>query len=201
MKCIALTGGKQHGKSTAAAMLAEMIYNHDPDMNQVNVHGFAWDLKYELAQILGHDDVDYEFVQDFFDEAKEKYPHVRKLLQSHGDFQKEVHGKDYWINKLDTVIEQFEEFSKDEANLFFIIPDLRFLNELEYLQTNFAPDDLLILRIQKDKLPEGFVPDTHISETEPNSIKPHQTITNPVGDLNTFKRNLWEAIKAKGWTN
>ncbi len=198
MKCIALTGGKQNGKDTAAKLLHDMMPGKSRDKF---FHGFAWELKLEIVQMFHDDTFDYEVACAILDELKEKYPHIRQLMQSHGDYQKKEHGQDYWINKFDTIICDTEEgVITDYNESLLIVPDLRFVNELTYLQDKFVDKEhLLTLRIMRTPMPVGFVPDNHISETELNSIRADEVIENPWGDLPKFKLNLEAALIRKGW--
>lgn len=194
MKCIALTGGKQNGKDTAAKLLHDMMPGKSRDKF---FHGFAWELKLEIVNMFC-EEYEYEAACDTIDDLKERYPHIRKLLQEHGDYQKEKHGPDYWINKFDSVVSVINfDFQVDRENSILIVTDLRFINELEYLRSAF--DNLLVLRIMRTPLPVNFVPDNHISETELNSIRADEVIENPWGDLPKFKLNLEAALIRKGW--
>ena len=200
MKCIALTGGKQNGKDTAAKLLHDLM----PGQSRHKfIHGFAWDLKLEIVQMFYPECLDYVEACSIVDTLKEKYPHIRKLLQSHGDYQRERHGDDYWIN-LFSIVHQVDAFCIDEdVPSVYIVPDLRFINELEFLRSQFKytedENNLLVLRIMRTPMPVNFVPDNHISETELNSIRADEVIENPWGDLPKFKTNLEAALIRKGW--
>lgn len=196
MKCIALTGGKQNGKDTAAKLLHDMMPGKSRDKFML---GFAWELKLEVVNLFC-EEYEYESACDTIDNLKEQYPHVRKLLQSHGDYQKEKYGERYWINKFDQAVEGILECIPnvlDDPSLL-VVTDLRFINEMDYLKDAFG-DNLLTLRIMRTPLPVGFVPDNHISETELNSIRADEVIENPWGDLPKFKLNLEAALIRKGW--
>lgn len=200
MKCIALTGGKQNGKDTAAKLLHDMMPGKSRDKFML---GFAWELKLEVVNLFC-EEYEYESACDIIDNLKEQYPHVRKLLQSHGDFQKEKFGHNYWINKFDQALGDIEDchIAGDTDDTLLIVTDLRFMNELEYLRSKYVRIDnneLLTLRIMRTPLPVGFVPDNHISETELNSIRADEVIENPWGDLPKFKLNLEAALIRKGW--
>lgn len=194
MKCIALTGGKQNGKDTAAKILHDLMPGKSRDKF---FHGFAWELKLEIVNMFC-EEYEYEGACDTIDELKEKYPHVRKLLQDHGDYQKEKHGQNYWIDKFADVIDDINfDFQVDKDNSILIVTDLRFVNEMEYLKNAF--DELLVLRIMRTPMPVNFVPDNHISETELNSIRADEVVENPWGDMPKFKANLEAALIRKGW--
>lgn len=194
MKCIALTGGKQNGKDTAAKILHDLMPGKSRDKF---FHGFAWELKLEIVNMFC-EEYEYEGACDTIDELKEKYPHVRKLLQDHGDYQKEKHGQNYWIDKFADVIDDINfDFQVDKDNSILIVADLRFVNEMEYLKNAF--DELLVLRIMRTPMPVNFVPDNHISETELNSIRADEVVENPWGDIPKFKMNLEAALIRKGW--
>lgn len=194
MKCIALTGGKQNGKDTAAKILHDLMPGKSRDKF---FHGFAWELKLEVVQMFC-EEYEYERACDTIDDLKEKYPHIRKLLQEHGDYQKAKHGQNYWIDKFADVIDDINfDFQVDKDNSILIVTDLRFVNEMEYLKNAF--DELLVLRIMRTPMPINFVPDNHISETELNSIRADEVVENPWGDMPKFKANLEAALIRKGW--
>lgn len=199
MKCIALTGGKQNGKDTAAKILHDLMPGKSRDKF---FHGFAWELKLEVVQMFYPECVDYEEACDIIDALKEKYPHVRKLLQEHGDYQKVKYGTDYWIDKFDEAVINEKEYRLEESESLLIVTDLRFINELDYLRDSFIgidTNDLLTLRIMRTPMPVNFVPDNHISETELNSIRADEVVENPWGDMPNFKANLEAALIRKGW--
>lgn len=194
MKCIALTGGKQNGKDTAAKILHDLMPGKSRDKF---FHGFAWELKLEIVNMFC-EEYEYEGACDTIDDLKEKYPHIRKLLQEHGDYQKAKHGQNYWIDKFADVIDDINfDFQVDKDNSILIVTDLRFVNEMEYLKNAF--DELLVLRIMRTPMPVNFVPDNHISETELNSIRADEVVENPWGDMPKFKANLEAALIRKGW--
>lgn len=194
MKCIALTGGKQNGKDTAAKILHDLMPGKSRDKF---FHGFAWELKLEVVNMFC-EEYEYEGACDTIDDLKEKYPHIRKLLQEHGDYQKAKHGQNYWIDKFADVIDDINfDFQVDKDNSILIVTDLRFVNEMEYLKNAF--DELLVLRIMRTPMPVNFVPDNHISETELNSIRADEVVENPWGDMPKFKANLEAALIRKGW--
>jgi len=95
---------------------------------------------------------------------------TRKLLQFYGtDIMRKKHGDDIWIRYLDSWI----KVHKLRKKKFFIIPDVRFENEANYIKKNkgilikIDAKDRNIDKINEEKLSDEI---NHVSETSLKNI-------------------------------
>ena len=116
MQIIGLSGKKHSGKTTAANLLAEYVY--ETYNKHVAIIGFADAVKNELAEA-------FCLPLYYIENHKQNF---RLIMQGYGtDYRRELCGQDYWIKKVE------EKLAHTEASLV-IIPDVRFLNELKAIQ-------------------------------------------------------------------
>lgn len=139
MHNIAIAGRKRSGKDTAAAHLVE-------EFGYVR-HGFADPLKdaaLKLDPIIEHIYMGHRagcpvlepyrlselIADDGWEEAKDSYPEVRRILQRLGDEAgRQVHGEETWIRNL----LRRAEASNAEGHPV-VVPDVRYPNEAELLR-------------------------------------------------------------------
>ena len=141
MKVIGISGKKQSGKDTVAAMLSLMY----PGCVK---YYFAGELKKEVARACG-------VTTEYIDQHK---PNFRLILQGWGtDFRRNVYGDDYWLKKMDIALESLHTFK------YLLIPDVRFKNEYEWVKGHGG----VMIRLER---PSSAI-DTHPSETELDSQK------------------------------
>ena len=143
---IAISGKANTGKDHVSKLI-QRIYGYYP-------FSFALHFKMEL---VGMGKVVYEDVMDT------KPPHVRDMIQQRGTENGRVlHGDDIWIQTVDS---WFTYFSKNWNINKFIITDIRFPNEADYVKRVGGK----VFRIQsKDRLQSSKLNSTqlsHISET------------------------------------
>lgn len=181
---IGLTGPRQNGKSTVAALLRqhfgcvtfafadalrEMAFAVNPI---ISTAGAKWEIVNHLAAVKhasGAPSWDLtEFRYDFilqtlgYDKAKESIPDFRGFLQRLGtEGVRGTFGPDAWVNAL--------ALRLDEPRA--TIADVRFLSEEEYVHRVGG-------RVWRILRPSEQHQDSHASEVEMQSIKADRTILN-----------------------
>lgn len=153
MKIIGITGLKQSGKDTTAAYISEQLCLDGFRCNRV---GFADRLKTEICAAL-------KITHSELESDKKTY---RGILQWWGtEYRRTKFGNDYWVKRLHDNLMSLP----DETVV--IIPDVRFLNEAQYIT---LAGGKLIRVIRAGQTCD----DEHASETEQNSIVVDETILN-----------------------
>lgn len=158
---IGLVGRKRVGKDTAARFLAgEFGYER---------MAFADPLRELAAKInpwVGWFDWRYEkaLSECGYDEAKEKFPEIRRVLQALGVGVREMLGEDTWVQEL------LERVDRAPGAAPIVVTDVRFANEAQALRK----EGFVLVRIVRDT---GEV-DYHVSETEQDGISVDVTIIN-----------------------
>ena len=148
---IGLSGKAQSGK--------DYIYSHYLNPNGWFQVSLAWHFK---ADLIGKGVIT-------FDEAfKTKPPHVRTMLQMVGtELGRNVYGQKVWCNTLKAWMDMF---SYHWGVHKFVIPDIRFVNELEMLEDFNG----LKIRIKAPERSASSILDTtqraHPSEAEMDTI-------------------------------
>jgi hypothetical protein len=121
---IGLSGYARSGKDTVADHLIKEF--------NFTKHSFAEPMK-EAMYILNpkvsydYEDLDYQYVVDTYgiDDAKVRYPEVRRLLQVFGtEVGRKMFGEDFWVNIALNKIRSFHT----------VISDVRFPNEAEAIK-------------------------------------------------------------------
>lgn len=160
MKLIGISGRKYSGKTTVAR-----IITHKSKL-LTDVRGFADALKEEVAEFLKERVPDFKsmnipHIVHCMDKDKNSF---RLLYQWWGtEYRRKYFGKDYWIQILNNYIH-------DLTPTLMIIPDVRFMNEAEWIARNGG----VLIRIERECVElisgEHSIPpltrDTHTSETE-----------------------------------
>ena len=154
---IALSGLKGSGKDTAADFLVsnyhfrkiafadalrQMLLIIDPEVSYEDMWGTRC---LRLSQIIQ---------EDGWDEAKWRYPEVRRLMQVTGtEGVRMLFGEDAWINIL---ARRFPDLADEDTR--YVITDCRFDNEVEFVRNQGG----IIVWIDR----EGLSSDGHASESE-----------------------------------
>lgn len=178
MTLIAVTGYKNSGKNAVCNVLAEH-YGY-------KITGFADALKKQMLAIdpwIPTDNGKYwyrlsDLVETWgWDQAKEKFPEIRRLLQKGGtEGGRDVFGQDIWVktwaNTADALL---------EADYAVCVSDMRFLNEAA------AVRDLggQVWRVHRP----GTAAGEHLSESELDEIVPDKVIRN-TGSLEDLTRRV-----------
>ncbi len=187
-RLIGLTGYKQSGKSTVAALLVE--------------HGwmelsFAEPLKQMLVALdplIMIDDCPRRLSSALehwtLEEAKLRYPEVRRLLQRLGtEAGRHVLGPDVWVNLAEAKLRKAREFEwyRGCDKHSFVIPDVRFVNEAEMIHGRGG----IVVRIVR----EGQVSeDSHVSEQPLPDGVVNLTITAACGDVAGLRKQAEELL-------
>jgi hypothetical protein len=154
---IAFSGLKGSGKDTAANYLAEkyhfrkiafadalrqMLLIIDPEVTFEDMWGFNCR---RLSQIVS---------EEGWDEAKWRYPEVRRLMQVTGtEAVRMLFGEDSWVNILD---KRFPDLADNDTR--YVITDCRFDNEVEFVRNQGG----VIVWIDRP----GTASDGHSSESD-----------------------------------
>lgn len=113
----------------------------------------------------------------------------RLILQGYGtDYMRTVHGQDIWVNRFDDFIQQAQcslPFEKTPQR-FFVVPDIRFHNEVAYIKRQGGVV-VRVTRVSGDDY--HLAPDTlsHVSETAVADLAFDHEIINK-GDLNALRQ-------------
>ena len=166
MKLIGLAGQKRCGKDTVYSMLAELM------PFAVIRLAFADDLKREVAQACG-------VTISFIESHKENF---RLILQGWGtEFRREIHGRKYWVHRMERSIHRVQSASKD-PRLTVVITDVRFRNEAEMVK-GFGGS---VVNVSRPYLQSS---DNHASENDLAGYKFDSTISNS-GSLDDLKAQV-----------
>ena len=167
---IGLTGYKRSGKDTVASYIHNLIPRHVFPL--VMKQGFADTLKKEVAEILGTS-VDHL-------EQNKQHPLIRHLLQWYGtDYMRAEKGQDVWIQYMN---DKVKDLADGQHHACVIIPDVRFINEAEWIHAN----DGVVLYVERA---EQVNTDNHPSEQELLKIKHDFRVHN---NGTSLSRLVWE---------
>lgn len=127
-----------------------------------------------------------------------KPPHIRKLLQEEGtEFGRDVYGDTIW---LDTAYAWMTLFHNQWGVSKFVIPDVRFPNEVEYLQSRGAAVCRVLApeRIRNSSLTTEAR--LHISETALDDYERFDGyIPNDIGQEAFVERDIDNLLTLFGW--
>lgn len=172
---IAFTGKKQTGKSTACAYL-----ERENVFKRLNFKdALIFELKQNFPELLLVLAEKYEMTVDELFNIKP--PEVRTLMQNYGTNVRRVDVPNYWVDKW-----IFSQSLISNPNV--TVDDLRFINEAEAVR--FAGG--IIVRIVRTDMNHT---DTHVSETEMDSIVPDYTIVCNGGDEEHLYKELDKILK------
>ena len=196
MLVIGISGKKFSGKSTVAYFIREYLINKKLNASIYRT-SFAKTLKYIIGGIFNIDPVELnsqEFkasripgyikilkndkivnIVKLNDSISATYPIIpatfRDALQFYGDFFKLNFGENFWCNMLKVTT------NTDKLDVL-IIDDIRFKNEIEFLQKTYP--DFVLIRINR---PDLEFKDNHSSEVDLDDYQFDNVIINH-SDLN-----------------
>jgi hypothetical protein len=166
MKVILISAKAQHGKDTSALILKEI---YEAKNKRVLITHYADLLKY--------------ICRTFFNWNGEKDDYGRTLLQQVGTNTVCAKQPDFWVDFIISILNLFNE-SWD----IVIIPDCRFVNEIEKMRANF---DTTLIRIVRPDFDNGLseIQKQHLSETALDNFEFDHIIYN-TGSLEDLKNKL-----------
>lgn len=166
MKVILISAKAQHGKDTSALILKEI---YEAKNKRVLITHYADLLKY--------------ICRTFFNWNGEKDNYGRTLLQQVGTNTVCAKQPDFWVDFIISILNLFNE-SWDVV----IIPDCRFVNEIEKMRANF---DTTLIRIVRPDFDNGLseIQKQHLSETALDNFEFDHIVYN-TGSLEDLKNKL-----------
>lgn len=167
---IGLTGYKQSGKDTVASCIISQVPRGVFPI--VMRRGFADSLKEEVAEIL-NSSVDHI-------EKNKQHPLIRHILQWYGTDYVRSNDNDAWIKHMDNTVKELCE--SNQKQMCIVIPDVRFVNEAEWIHANNG----VVLFVERAG---QMSDDKHRSETELLKIKYDFRVDN---NGTSLSRLTWE---------
>ena len=166
MKVILISAKAQHGKDTSASILKEI---YEAKNKRVLITHYADLLKY--------------ICKTFFNWNGEKDDYGRTLLQQVGTNTVCAKQPDFWVDFIISILNLFND-SWDVV----IIPDCRFVNEIEKMRANF---DTTLIRIIRPDFDNGLseIQKQHLSETALDNFDFDHIVYN-TGSLEDLKNKL-----------
>ena len=164
---VALSGKKQSGKNTVAALLAKLSR-----VKCVEI-GFADSLKLEVAKGCG---VTVAYIE-------ENKPMFRLILQGWGTEFRRSLNPNYWLKGF--MVKMYHLLLVEETELI-IVTDMRFLNEYSLCNELGA----VMVRVERN----GLLEDSHSSETSLDKEKFHFRINND-SDLKHLEEECVKLLK------
>lgn len=171
-----ILGKAGHGKDTIAEIIKDSLGE------RTAVTSYAGYLKWMYTQ--------------FFNWNGVKDENARTDLQVIGtDIIRETYNEDFWV---DRVIEQIEIFSGKFDN--FIIPDARFINEIEKVKKRFGSNQVSVIRVVRLDYESNLteMQAGHRSETELDNYLADATFYNDdLDELRAAVQMFLESIKGR----
>lgn len=166
MKVILISAKAQHGKDTSALILKEI---YEAKNKRVLITHYADLLKY--------------ICRTFFNWNGEKDDYGRTLLQQVGTNTVCAKQPDFWVDFIISILNLFND-SWDVV----IIPDCRFVNEIEKMRANF---DTTLIRVIRPDFDNGLseIQKQHLSETALDNFDFDHIVYN-TGSLEDLKNKL-----------
>lgn len=166
MKVILISAKAQHGKDTSALILKEI---YEAENKRVLITHYADLLKY--------------ICRTFFNWNGEKDDYGRTLLQQVGTNTVGAQQPDFWVDFIISILNLF----KDSWDVV-IIPDCRFVNEVEKMRAHF---DTTLIRVIRPDFDNGLseIQKQHPSETALDNFDFDHIIYN-TGSLEDLKNKL-----------
>lgn len=192
---VGITGKKRAGKDTLAGLIAAeldvpvtTIAFADPLKEALEILNPTIPLNYAIdgMSLRGHTDLQTVIGQVGWEQAKDKYPEVRRLMQTFGsDVIRHLFDQDFWVNELIKNVRDYKMLHGDNAVV--IVPDVRFPNEAKVTD--------LLIRVVRD----GTGGDAHASETALDGYPADFTVDNngTHEDLQKSAVRLARAIEVK----
>lgn len=187
MNIISISGKKHSGKTTVATLAKEILQGYDSDLD-VAIFNWADALKQEVCDAC-------KITPLYLEENKANF---RLILQGWGtDFRRRLCGTNYWVERL---LFKLAKIPHDN-NTIIIIPDTRFINEIEALRQLSA----IMWKVDRSKefVDNGYrlIPqdtDTHQSETEWEVFNKWDKVIenyNSLGHLRSTVRSALESCR------
>lgn len=150
-KLVGVTGRAQHGKNTVGHILDE-----HKGFRPVAFADALRDAMEKLNPIIDEGTTYLGALHEFgYEGAKQRYPEIRRLLQVFGtEVVRDLFGANAWVDALDKTI-----FDDEDDLEQFVITDVRFPNEAEYVMRNNG----IIIKVVRPNFDNG-VEATHASE-------------------------------------
>lgn len=171
MRVVLISGKARHGKDTVAGMLRKEL---EQAHKRVLITHYADLLKF--------------ICKNYFGWNGEKDDAGRKLLQYVGTDVIRAKDPDIWVDFVKHVLEMFH----NEWD-FVIIPDTRFKNEVEKIESDF---DTVHIRVVRDGFDNGLTENqrNHPSETALDDVRPDYTVFNngTLSELSSQVKKLLE---------
>jgi hypothetical protein len=167
MKVICISAKAQHGKDTSALILKD---KYEAEGKRVLITHYADLLKY--------------ICKTFFNWNGEKDEEGRSLLQKVGTDIVGAKEPDFWVNFIISILKFF-----DNTWDIVIIPDCRYVNEIEGMKKHF---DTVVLRVVRPNFDNGLS-DTqkqHPSEVSLDNFIFDAVVQN-IGSLDDLKNKLY----------
>jgi hypothetical protein len=173
VKVICISAKAQHGKDTSATILKEI---YEANGKRVLITHYADLLKY--------------ICKTFFGWNGEKDDYGRTLLQQVGTNIVCAKQPDFWVDFIINILSLFEGTWD-----IVIIPDCRFINEIEKMRANF---DTTVIRVARPNFDNGLseIQKQHPSETALDNFKFDAVIQNN-GSLEELKAELLKLVNNK----
>lgn len=165
VKYIGVCGTKGTGKSTFGQQIEKVIQEKDPSAIVLFIP-FALGIKQIMAEFVTKTTpYTYEESLRFFIEPKLKEQPIpelanitpRKLMTAFGtDFVRKIND-DIWIRYmgkyLSTIINDVNQMLGERPNIYFVVDDIRFENELRYIEKDLNGTIIFITKSKKDAFP------------------------------------------------
>ena len=182
-KVVGFLGRAGSGKDTCALMIQD-------DFEHVILLSFAGILKRQLSEMLDIE-IDHFHDRGLKEKELETYPGwtPRSLMTWYGSMMKEKFGHDFWIQRLKSKLSQY-----DNDNNIFIITDVRFKEEAEFIRSNQGT----IVYVDRDNILGPLPENAHVSEKAVYDTKnqiDHVHIINDTMDLKKLKDELVNKLK------
>ena len=144
VEIVLMAGKKRTGKNTAATAAADYLSKqwwHTYSM------AFADELRRELTLLNPQIGISaytgrmtrwQDVVKRYgYEEAKEKFPEMRRLQQVYGTEVRRAEDKDVWCRHVERKIRQIMDIAQPAQKIAIFVTDLRFENELRYIAKQF----------------------------------------------------------------
>ena len=159
---IGLTGYAQSGKDTVANILVEK-YGYTRIAFADKIREFLYDMNPMYDSIAGEPRFVKSAVDRYGWDVAKQDPHIRRLLQNTGVSARKTFGENHWV------VEAFKNIDRDKD---YVVTDVRFTNEAEWLK------DIYNGQLWRIKRPGVEAVNSHVSEHELANYKVDQIFMN-----------------------
>jgi hypothetical protein len=187
---IGISGIARAGKDSLAKELKNLI-EKDYDVEVKIIH-LADRLKSDLDKLIS-----CNFNFDVFTENNDEKELMRPILVAYGEAMKQKWGKEVWLKKLENEMVKWDKLRKEEKlkKNFYIIADVRFDFEVDYLFEKFKAESIHISKVDNpyrneiEKLNDPLVKEKcNITHTWPPYEPDEMHLCNGHADI------LWQMI-------